>query len=352
MNTPLRFVSGILGLWIAGRILLLAPGLTPPSADADPTVPAGAVRPDRPGGDDRIAGTAGPAVEPVRRNAGAVRLAGRVARPRRAEAVVPGHESASAALATPPSPVDARSASLVPDLSPTGLVAAAPPATLPATAPAGIAASRWSGNLYLYRRGDGDAALATGGQLGGSQAGGRIAYRLNAAGPTRMAAAARISSPLDDGRAAEAAVGLDWHPLPARPLRVSIERRIDVGGRGRNAWSAYAAGGFWRQLRPGLVVDGYGQAGVVGARRGDLFADGALRAGHRRELGRARSLTVGAGVWGAAQPAVARLDVGPRVALGLPVGGTAATLAAEWRVRVAGEARPRSGPALTLAADF
>ena len=54
----------------------------------------------------------------------------------------------------------------------------------------------------------------------------------------------------------------------------------------------------------------------------------------------------------AAQPGVERLDLGPRVALGLPLGRTAATLAAEWRVRVAGDAAPRSGLAITLAADF
>lgn len=134
-------------------------------------------------------------------------------------------------------------------------------------------------------------------------------------------------------------------------MRLSIERRVDLGGRGRDAWSAYAAGGFWRQSGR-IVLDGYAQAGVVGARRRDLFADGALRAGYRAEIGGGRSLTLGAGAWAAAQPRVERVDVGPRAALGFSAGGMPLTLAAEWRVRVVGDAAPGSGLALTLAADF
>lgn len=219
-------------------------------------------------------------------------------------------------------------------------------------AEASSARSRWSGQAYLFvRPGSGEASLAAGGQLGGSQAAARLAYQLNRDGPVRFAAAARLYAPLA-AKGAEAAVGLDWHPLSAVPLRLSIERRVDLDGRGRHAWSAYAAGGFYREALDGRVtLDGYAQAGVVGVEHRDLFVDGALRAGRRWRLGPA-TLTAGAGLWGAAQPDVSRLDVGPRVAVAVSVQAHSVSLAVEGRFRAAGNARPGSGAAMTLALDL
>lgn len=347
--TPLRFVAGVIGLWTAARLAILLPGDARVSLDPVAPAQAGAylaVSPPRPLG---LEGSGVPAF------AG---MTGKGEAPRKSAETPPSpfverSRDTSSSEAEKPRIAASTSATwpkLTPSgkdepdrsISPTGLLAPTPSAS----------PSRWSGNLYLFRRShSGSPSLATGGQLGGSQAGARLAYRLNPTGPTRLAAAARLSSPLDDTRGAEAAVGIDWHPLPAAPFRISVERRVDIGGSGRDAWSAYAAGGFWHQSGR-LVVDGYAQAGIVGARRRDLFADGAVRAGYRADLGTARSLTVGTGAWAAAQPGVEQLDIGPRVALGLAVGGTAATLAAEWRVRVAGDAAPRTGLAITLAADF
>jgi hypothetical protein len=61
---------------------------------------------------------------------------------------------------------------------------------------------------------------------------------------------------------------------------------------------------------------------------------------------------VGAAAWGAAQPGAARLDLGPRAALSLPHGPATVTAAIEYRVRVAGRARPGSGAAVTLSTGF
>jgi hypothetical protein len=212
--------------------------------------------------------------------------------------------------------------------------------------------SRWSGSAYLFARpGSGAASLAAGGELGGSQAAARLSYRLNPDGPVRTAAAARLYAPLGQ-KGAEAAVGLDWFPVGGVPVRVSVERRFDLDGHGRSAWSAYAAGGFYLERLNGTVsVDGYAQAGVVGVERRDLFVDGAVRVGRRWHLGGA-TVTAGAGLWGAAQPEVARLDVGPRLAATLPVDAHSVTLAVEGRLRVAGDAHPGSGAALTLAVDL
>lgn len=234
-------------------------------------------------------------------------------------------------------------------------VADAAPPPLPraiAAAPDAGTGSRWSGALFLFLRpGSGRASIAAGGQLGGSQAGGRIAYRLDATGPVRTAIAMRVYTPIES-KGAEAAVGLDWHPLPSLPLRLSAERRLALDRAGRNAWSAYAAGGFYvGHLALGIEADGYAQVGVVGARRRDMFVDGALRAGGRmRAMG--TEMVIGGGLWGAAQPGVARLDIGPRATVALPIAGRGATLALESRVRIAGRARPGSGAVLTLAADF
>ena len=233
------------------------------------------------------------------------------------------------------------------------MAADAAPAPSPWIAPRGPSDERrFEGQAYLFvRPGSRSASLAGGGSLGGSQAAARIAYRLNHSGPMRTAIAARIYAPLRS-KGAEAALGIDWHPLPAIPLRVSIERRQRLDLAGRNAWSAYAAGGFYAGGLPsGVELDGYAQAGIVGVRRQDKFVDGALRGGYRIGAGRVAPL-IGAGLWGAAQPGVSRLDIGPRIALRVPLADHALSVALEGRMRVAGHARPGSGVALTIAADL
>ncbi len=211
---------------------------------------------------------------------------------------------------------------------------------------------RWHGSAWLYARGNGTLADPGTPQLGGSQAGARLAWRLFPDG-FPISAAGRLYAPLQSLRGAEAALGFDLQPLPAAALRISAERRIALGRDGRNAWSAYAAGGAYSDRIPlGLEGDVYVQAGIVGARRRDLFADGALRLGRRLPLGQSRAVLLGAGLWGAAQPGVSRLDIGPRAALILPAGRATVSLAAEYRILIAGKARPGSGLALTLATDF
>ncbi|TVV71479.1 hypothetical protein [Sphingomonas solaris] len=371
--TPLRLVPGVVGLWVVARVAIVMPDLLTPPAEADLPRTAGTfTTATRSGGRVRAMAPERPrstASADISDGGAASATSGNAVRPERS-AIRPsfrtgggaGLRLSPAGIIAPATPAPSTPADAAPAMAATGSPAASSTRSVPvapfggalvgvAPATAAPAGSRWSGGAYLFRRGEGGSpALATGGQLGGSQAGARVAWRLDPA--DRFAVVARASTPLRETRGAEVAAGVDWHPLPGRPLRVSVERRVDVGGAGRDAWSAYAAGGFWRPIGRGVVGDGYAQAGVVGARRRDLFADGALRAGYRRELGAGRSLTVGGGAWGAAQPGVARLDVGPRVALGLPLAGTSVTAAAEWRVRVAGDAAPGTGLAITLAADF
>lgn len=190
--------------------------------------------------------------------------------------------------------------------------------------------------------------MAPGGTLGGSQAGLRATYRLNADASRPLALSVRAYVPLARPIGSEAAVGLDWRPLADIPVHVLAERRAAIGREGRSDFALTVYGGVDRRLARGrLHFHAYGQAGVVGTRERDLFADGAARL-----TTRAGPVDVGGGIWGGAQPGVERLDVGPHTSLRVPVGRAALTIAAEWRFRMAGDAAPASGPALTLATDF
>ena len=212
-------------------------------------------------------------------------------------------------------------------------------------------ASRLSGTAWIFLRPGMGGSLADAGQLGGSQAGARIRWRLNRGPETRTALTARLSTDLRGIQGAELATGVEWHPLANLPLWVAAERRFALGPGGRNAFSAYAAGGIWKPGLPGkLTLDGYGQAGVVGLRHRDLFVDGAVRLSRPVRTG--SELRVGAGVWGAAQPGVSRLDVGPFVSLPVKLGKHRVPLSLEGRLRVAGNALPGSGVAVTMASDF
>lgn len=107
-----------------------------------------------------------------------------------------------------------------------------------------------------------------------------------------------------------------------------------------------AEGGLYQQQLPlGLLLDGYGQAGVVGARRRDLFADGALTATYPFMP----RFAIGGGMWGGIQPGLSRFDAGPRLSYQLRSGVRAHL---DYRFRVTGKADPASGPALTIAAGF
>lgn len=199
--------------------------------------------------------------------------------------------------------------------------------------------SRWSlSGWVMVRPGGGDPRLVP--LLGGSQAGARLSYAIEER--RQVAAFVRVAAPL--GRSGgEAAAGIEWRP-PKLPLAVYAE----VRGRD-DAGVAPAAGIYGGALRDrgAYRLEGYGQAGLVGGKGRSGFVEGQLRA--TRRIG--ADLDGGLGVWGAAQRGAARLDIGPTLGVKLPlVRGARLTL--EWRQRIAGEARPNSGPAISLGTDF
>ena len=213
--------------------------------------------------------------------------------------------------------------------------------------------SNWSLGSWLYlREGAGNASGTIGGasQLGGSQAGLRLAYGFGETG--RLRAYGRATMALGRTRQRELAFGLAFAPLAQLPVDLAVEQRVAAGPEGRTALAVMASGGVSDVALPaGFQLDAYAQAGIVGARRHDGFADGAIVVDRRLGDSEA-SLRLGALAAGAVQPGAARVDVGPRLTLRLPEVGEGSRIALDWRQRVAGDARPDSGLALTLAADF
>lgn len=206
--------------------------------------------------------------------------------------------------------------------------------------------SRWAGDSWLVARPDGGQSLAFG-QLGASQVGGRLTYAVDAARRVRLSA--RASTPLRGSASGrEAAAGVDWRPTDW-PVHLLVEARLPLDG-GAAAPAAQVVAGIAGRLPFRMEVDAYGQAGAVHRRGG--FADGAIRVGRALAELRVARIDLGAGAWGAAQRGAARLDVGPTLGILLPAKGRSVRLSMDYRARIAGQARPGSGPALTLGSSF
>jgi hypothetical protein len=196
--------------------------------------------------------------------------------------------------------------------------------------------------------------LATNGQLGASQTGFRIQQPVLRGGEDgAIALNLRVSAPIGQKLGGEAGLGLSVQPAKRIPIALIFERRIALDDGGRNALAVIAAGGFDdKRLIKKTSMSGYAQAGVVGFVRKDGFIDGSLRL-EQAVLERGRTaFRAGAGVWAAAQPGVERIDAGPIVAVKHRLGSASLRISAEYRWRIGGEARPASGPALTIGADF
>lgn len=211
----------------------------------------------------------------------------------------------------------------------------------------------WAGGAWFFVRSGGavpDNPLPLA-QIGGNQAGVRVAYGFGESGRVRAYVRATVTP--SSGGQREAALGIAFAPMPGIPMDVQVEHRLAPQGRGRNALALLASGGVSdMELPAGFRLDAYAQAGVVGVRHPAPFGDAAASVERELASHHGRSLAAGIMAAAAAQPGAARLDVGPRISLRLPDIGKGSRLALDWRQRVAGEARPASGLALTLAADF
>jgi hypothetical protein len=206
----------------------------------------------------------------------------------------------------------------------------------------------------LLRNGPSQGTLTTNGQIGGSQSGVRARFPLSTFGSrTSLNISSRLSSPLTTAGGMEASIGASIAINNKIPVEIIIERRIPIGGAGKQSWSLTGVTGFNAvQLPQKLQADGYLQTGIVGSRTRRPFIGGNIVVSKATDMNHPDRLRLGLGLWGDAQAGLSRVDIGPEISfraksLGLPL-----RISAQWRFRVAGDANPPSGPALVIGGEF
>ena len=233
-----------------------------------------------------------------------------------------------------------------------------PPATIQAASfpiPSAGGTARFSGDSWFLLRKDTTTPVTAGrGSYGQSQVGAVLRYRILPESGHRPAAYVRASKALASGGEAEGAIGLSARPLPSIPLTVAAEMRL-MEARGQT----YTRPAFYAvtelpafKLPLGFAGEVYAQAGYVGGEFATAFVDGQVRVERPIvEVGPVE-VSAGAGSWGGAQEGAERLDVGPGASVAVDLGSASARLSVDWRFRVAGEAEPSDGPAMTISAGF
>jgi len=217
---------------------------------------------------------------------------------------------------------------------------------------------RWSADAWMMLRDGGASSPVTGparATYGASQLGAVLRYRLAVDSGYRPTAYLRGTAALIRTNDREVAAGLSARPIPSVPLTVAAELRGgEINSTTRVRPAIMAVSELMPQKLPlGLVGEAYAQAGYVGGTGATAFVDGQLRVDRAvARTGRAE-LRFGVGAWGGAQKDASRLDLGPAANLGVSVSDAVfARVMVDWRFRVAGNAVPESGPALTLSAGF
>ena len=329
VGRPLRFLALALGGWVMVRVALLLPEVASlPPSDMIPRV-----------------------IEVLVPKVAAAVFAGQHVPPR--VAIVP-YGAVAPPMVFKPRPWQAPTATpqvSVPRVLP-DLPAVAKPRTylVPSpVAPPMVAngPNRLSGSAWLLVRG-GPAGTVSGGQLGASQGGLRLAYALGSR--RKVALVARVATPLK-GAGREAALGIEWQPTRL-PISLVAEQRFALdGGRGGPTIGVIAGYGP-ADVAPGLRLETYGQAGAIGRGGIEGFVDASGRLTHPIGTLAGAKVDVGVGVWGSAQRDAERFDIGPSIAAALPVARKTIRLTLDWRERIAGGARPGSGPALSIGSDF
>lgn len=216
--------------------------------------------------------------------------------------------------------------------------------------------SRWSGDAWLLLRKDTAAPLVSGRPAyGRSQAGAVLRYRMDTFDRHHPAVYLRATRALAGPEEREVAAGLSARPLPRVPVSLSAEVRVHEHAGGSETRAAAFAVTELPPVRLSLGFRGelYAQAGYVGGRFATAFADGQLRVDRAVAAGGAGSeLRLGGAIFGGAQKHAGRLDVGPSAVVSFQLGGAHSRLALDYRFRVAGDAEPGNGPALTFSAGF
>jgi len=333
---PLRFLGLVGTSWVLFRVSMAwQPDIPPP--DILDEVPLLTMEPQATGLPLGLPPRVRP-VHPAKPSVGVMSMSpvfSRAAAPTDGTAVLVGSKTKTPPTAFSPLPITAPSEITLPN-SPL-------PATLPASAPRKrLSVSSW----LIARSGVGGGSSAFAPQLGGTQGGVRVDYTLT----DRIAATGRLAAPAA-GAGRELSLGVAWRPAGV-PLRFVAEQRIALDG-GRGGPSVGVSGGVDAvPLAAEFRLEGYGQAGIIVRDGIEHFVDGSVRATRRLSTPAGIGVDAGVGAWGGTQRGATRLDIGPTIGARIPVFGQKLRVALDWRQRVAGDARPGSGPALTMGMDF
>ncbi|MDE1467056.1 hypothetical protein [Aurantiacibacter sp. D1-12] len=217
------------------------------------------------------------------------------------------------------------------------------------------APSRWSMDAWALWREDTTTPILSGRpSYGRSQAGAVLRYRLAPSSGHGPHLHLRGNAALEGAREREVAFGVSARTIPSVPVRFAAEARVtEIAGGTELRGAAYAV----TEIPPiplpaGFSAEVYGQAGYVTGDNATLFVDGQTRLTRRLAGNDDFRLEAGGGAWGGAQEDAGRLDVGPSASVNFRIGPARGRVSADYRFRVAGEAEPSSGPALTLSAGF
>lgn len=207
----------------------------------------------------------------------------------------------------------------------------------------------------FWRRGNSAPGVFGNGQYGGSQSAllmtiPMLRFQDKSSGP-RLAFTARVSVSHNIPREGEVATGLQWRPSATFPAQVTLERRFRPDR--ADAFAAFVSGGHDAAALPlGFALDGYGQAGILTGKSGGVFANAQLHALKPVTSRTHIKLAAGAGAWVGGQSEIMRLDIGPSVRADLHAEPAILRIDASWRYRIAGNAEPGNGPAVTLSTSF
>lgn len=223
---------------------------------------------------------------------------------------------------------------------------------------AGPRQRRWSGDAWALLRSGTGGAVAPGAlpaTYGASQAGAVLRYALSSRSSLVPSAYLRSTSAMGGTGETALALGLSARPLARIPLIAAGELRVTEQAGKRRLQPALMA---VSQLPPielprKAQLEAYVQAGYVAGAYSTPFVDGQVRADREVLRFDRVSARLGGGVWGGAQRDAARVDAGPSASVTMPLAkGAYGRLGVDWRFRIAGEAQPDTGPALTLSAGF
>lgn len=216
---------------------------------------------------------------------------------------------------------------------------------------------RWSVDSWFFWRSGSGLPSGTntqfGGRYGATQAGLVARYDLGS-NRRRPQAYVRFTHAPDRPAQSDVAAGIGFRPVPSLPIRMQAEARaLHTQGRTSVAPAVLAISELpVFDLPLGFSGEAYGQAGWVGGDFATPFVDGQLRLDRPVLHAGPVELRLGGGVWGGAQKSAERLDAGPGLTLDFRDGGLPARVSVDYRFKVAGDASPGNGIAVTLSTGF